>query len=96
MLLDYDVDIYNYSRKANKVADELRQKQYDTLTVMRMLPGILEKEIKDLALVIVHGRIANLEVRLIILEDIKNAKRRMITLLRLRNSTKKPRKVNLW
>ena len=38
---------------------------------MRMLPGELVREIKDSAMVIVQGRLANLEVRPIILEDIR-------------------------
>ena len=40
---------------------------------MRKLTGELAKEIKDLEIVIVHRRMANLEVLPIILEDIKKA-----------------------
>ena len=43
------------------------------LQVMRMLPGELAKEIKDFEIVIVQGRMANLEVRPTILEDIRKA-----------------------
>ena len=70
---DYDVDIQYHPGKANKVADTLSRKTYDTLAVMRMLPIELAKEIKDSKMVIVQGRMANLEVRTIILEDIRKA-----------------------
>ena len=40
---------------------------------MRMLPGELAEEIKDFEMVIVQGRMANLEVRPTILEDIRIA-----------------------
>ena len=38
---------------------------------MRMLTGELAREIKDFEMMIVQGRMANLEVRLTILEDIR-------------------------
>ena len=40
----------------------LTRKTYDTLVFIRKLPVELIKEIKDLKIVIVHGKIANLEV----------------------------------
>ena len=51
----------------------LSRKTYDTLAMLKKLLRELTKEIKDLELLIVHGRIANLEVWPIILEDIKKA-----------------------
>ena len=63
--------IMMYPGKANKVTDVLSWKTYDTLAMMRKLPRELAKEIKDLEIVIIHGRMANLEVRPIILEDIR-------------------------
>ena len=71
LLSDYDIDIHYHPGIANKVADALSQKTYDTLAVMRMLPGELAKEIKDSEIVIVQGKMANLGVRPIILEDIR-------------------------
>ena len=62
MISDYDVDIQYHPKKANKVVDMLNQNTYDTLVIMRKLPGELVKEIKDLKIVIVHRRIGNLEV----------------------------------
>ena len=73
LLLDYDIDIQCHPEKANKVVDALSRKTYDTLRVMRTLLGELAKEIKDFEIVIVQGKIANLEVRPIILENIKKA-----------------------
>ena len=73
LLSDYDIDIQYHPGKANKVADALSRKTYDTVAVMRMLPGELAKEIKDSEIVIVQGRMANLEVRPTILEDIRKA-----------------------
>ena len=62
LISDYDVDIQYHPKKANKVVDMLNQNTYDTLVIMRKLPGELVKEIKDLKIVIVHRRIGNLEV----------------------------------
>ena len=45
----------------------LSKKIYDTLALIRKLRGKFVKEIKDLEIVIVHGEMANLEVRAIIL-----------------------------
>ena len=73
LLSDYDIDIQYHPRKANKVVNVLSRKSYDTLVMMRKLPRELAKEIKDLEIVIVHGRMTNLEVRPIILEDIRKA-----------------------
>ena len=73
LLSDYDIDIQYHPGKANKVADALSRKTYDTLAVMRMLLGELAREIKDFEIVIVQGRMANLEVRPTILEDIRKA-----------------------
>ena len=73
LLSDYDIDIQYHPGKANKVADALSRKTYDTLAVMRMLPGELANEIKDFEIVIVQGKMANLEVRPTILEDIRKA-----------------------
>ena len=73
LLSDYDIDIQYHPGKANKVADALSRKTYDTLAVMRMLLGELANEIKDFEMVIVQGRMANLEVRPTILEDIRKA-----------------------
>ena len=73
LLLDYDIDIQYHPGKANKVADVLSRKTYITLAVMRMLPGELAKEIKDSEMVIVQGRMENLEVRPTILEDFRKA-----------------------
>ena len=47
LLLDYNVDIQYHPRKANNVADVLSRKTYDTLAMMRNLPGELVKEFKD-------------------------------------------------
>ena len=55
LLSDYDIDIQYHPGKANKVADALSRKTYDTLVVMRKLPRELAKEIKDTEIVIVHG-----------------------------------------
>ena len=73
LLSDYDIDIKYHPRKANKVADALSRKTYDTLVVMRMLPGELARKIKDFEMVIVQGRMANLEVWPTNLEDIRKA-----------------------
>ena len=73
LLSEYDIDIHYHPGKANKVADALSRKTYDTLAVMRMLPGELANEIKDFEIVIVQGKMANLEVRPTILEDIRKA-----------------------
>ena len=73
LLSDYDIHIQYHPEKANKVADAFSQKTYGTLTMIRKLPGELAKEIKDLEVVIIYGSIANLEVRLIILDDIRKA-----------------------
>ena len=73
LLSDYDIDIQYHPEKANKVADVLSRKTYDTLSVMRMLPGELTRDIKDSEIVIIQGRMANLEVWPIILEDIRKA-----------------------
>ena len=73
LLSDYDIDIQYHPGKANKVADALSRKIYDTLAVMRMLPGELAREIKDFEMMIVQGRMANLKVRPTILEDIRKA-----------------------
>ena len=51
----------------------LSWKTYDTHTMMRKLLVKLAKKIKDFEIVIIHGRMANLEVWPIILEDIKKA-----------------------
>ena len=59
LLSNYDIDIQYHLGKANKVADVLSQKNYDTLAVMRMLPGELAKEIKDSEIVIVQGKMEN-------------------------------------
>ena len=72
-LTDYDFTINYHPEKANKVADALSRKSHDTLALMRQLPPQLAKEIAELDLIIVHGRIARLEVRPIILEDIRKA-----------------------
>ena len=56
---------------------------------MRMLPGELAREIKDFEIVMVRGKMANLEVQPTILEDIKKAWEEDEYL------TKKPKKVNL-
>ena len=40
---------------------------------MRKLLGELAREIKDARIAIIHGEMANLEVRPIILEDIRKA-----------------------
>ena len=71
---NYDIDIQYYPRRANKAVDALSQKTYDTLIVMKRLPGELAKEIKDAEIIIVHDSMAN---------------------LKLKNSTRKLRKVNL-
>ena len=84
LLSYYDIDIQYHPRKANKVDDTLSRKTYDILAMMRMLLRELAREIKDFEIVIVHGKIANLEVRPIILEDIRKAKKRMSTSLRLK------------
>ena len=73
LLSDYDVDIQYHPRKANKVTDMLSRKTYDTLIVMRKLPRELAKEIKDVEIVIIYSTMTNLEVRPIILEDIRKA-----------------------
>ena len=73
LLSDYDINIQYHTKKANKVANALSRKTYDTLAVMRMLLGELAKEIKDSEMMIVQGRMANLEVWPIILEDIRKA-----------------------
>ena len=73
LLSDYDIDIRYHPRKANKFADVLSRKTYDTLAVMRMLPGELAREIKDSEMVIIQGKVENLEIRPIILEDIRKA-----------------------
>ena len=77
LLSDYDIDIQYHPKKANKVADALSRKTYDTLAVMRMLLGELAKEIKDFEIVIVQVRMANLEVQPTILEDIRKPRKKM-------------------
>ena len=69
-LSNYDFDIYYYPGKANKLADVLRKKTYDTLAFMRKLLIEFAKEIGELKLIFIHGRITNLKVQLIILNDI--------------------------
>ena len=69
MLTNYNFNIQYQPRKANKVADALSRKTYDTL--MRRLHKELAKEIRDLELMIVHGKVANLKVWPVILDDIE-------------------------
>ena len=73
LLSDYDINIQYHPGSVNKIADVLSRKTYDTLVVMRKLTGELAKEIKDAEVVIVHGKITNLEVPSIILKDIEKA-----------------------
>ena len=67
----YDFDIHYYLKKANKVTDVLSRKTYNTHDFMRRLPKELAKVKKELELVIVHGKITNLEIQPIILDDIR-------------------------
>ena len=73
MPLDYDVNTQYHLRKANKVADALSIRIYYTLTFMRKLLMKLAKEIKDVELMIDHGRVTNLEVQPVILNNIREA-----------------------
>ena len=59
--------------KANKIADVLSRKTYNTLSVMRILLRELARDIKDSEIVIVQGKMMNLENRPIILKDIWKA-----------------------
>ena len=72
-LADYGFEIHYHPEKANKVADALSRKAYDTLAVMRTLLKQLLKEIEELELIIVHGRLASLEFQPIILNEIREA-----------------------
>ena len=95
MLLDYDIDIQYHPGNANKVADALSRKTYNTLVVMRMLPRELAREIKDSEIVIVQGKTVNLEVRPIILEDIRKVQEKDEYLAKAKNWTKNLRNANL-
>ena len=55
------------------MADALSRKSYDTLACMRRLPKELFREFESLDLIIINGKIASLEVRPLILNDIKEA-----------------------
>ena len=73
--MGYDFDIHYYPRKANRVTSTLSRKTYDTLVFIRKLPKELAKEIWELELIVVQGRITNLKVQPIILTDIKKAQK---------------------
>ena len=73
LLSDYDVDIQYHPGKANKVVDVLSRNTYDTFVMMRKLLIELAKRINDLEIAIVHERMTDMEVRPIILEDIRKA-----------------------
>ena len=48
LLSDYDIDIHYHLGKANKVADVINRKTYDTLAVIRMLQENWQKKLKIL------------------------------------------------
>ena len=92
LLSNYDIDIQYHLGKANKAIDVLSQKTYDILIVMRMLPRELAREIKDYEIAIVHEKMINLKVRLIILEDIRKAQKEGEYLAKARKFNKEAKK----
>ena len=71
LLNDYDFTINYHLGKANQVVDALRQKSTGNLAMFSGLSKKLIKEIVDFGLIIVSGRLSSLQIRPLILEEIK-------------------------
>ena len=72
-LTDYDFTIHYHPGKANKVADALSRKSNGTLAKLQELPKELVREIMDFELAMVCGRLGSLQIRPLILDEIKEA-----------------------
>ena len=73
LLNEYDFTNNYHPRKANKVADQLSQKSTSNLAILRRLSKELIKDIVDFGLIIVSGRLSSLQIRVLILEEVKEA-----------------------
>ena len=89
LLNDYDFTINYNPGKANKVADVLSRKFSGNLAILLGLPNELVNEIVDFRLVIVSGRLSGLQIRLLILEEIKKAQRKDEVLVKVREEAEK-------
>ena len=70
VLIDYNFTIHYHPRKANKIVDALSRKPTGTIAMLQRLPKELLREIVDFDLVIVCGKLASLQLRKIILNEI--------------------------
>ena len=76
LLNDYDCDIHYHPGKANKVADALSRKSVASLRSLQDLPKELRQEIEDFELRLVEGRLAALQIRPLVLDQIKEEQRK--------------------
>ena len=89
LLNDYDFTINYHSGKANKVVDVLNRKSVDNLVMLWGLSKELIKEIVDFRLVIVSDKLSSLQIRPLILEEIKEAQRKDEVLVEAREEAEK-------
>ena len=89
LLNDYDFTINCHFGKVNKVGDALSRKSAGNMAILRGLYKELIKEIVDFGLVIVSGKLSCLQVRLLILEGIKEAQRKTVELIKAREEAEK-------
>ena len=88
VLTDYDFTIHYHPEKANKVVDALSRKSIGTLAMLQGLPKELLKEIMDFELVIVCGRLGSLQMRPVILDEIRKAQSKDEFLIEIRERMK--------
>ena len=86
---DYDFTINYHPGKANKVIDALSRKSAGNVAILRGPSKELIKEIVDFELAIVSGKLSSLQVRLLILEGIKEAQRKEVELIKAREEVEK-------
>ena len=88
-LNDYDFTINYHPSKANKVADALSRKSAGNVAMLRGLSKELIEEIMDFELVIVSGKLSSLQIRPMILEEIKEAQHKDVELIKAREEVER-------
>ena len=70
LLTDYDCDIHYHLRRANKVADALSRRPTRTLMALRILLKQLQRETKELGLLLISRRLYALHLKSLLLNKI--------------------------
>ena len=84
LVKDYDCEILYHPGKANKVADALSRKSSATLMAIHALPQPLQKDIHDLEIEIISGKVSSLTRQPTILEHMKSSQESDPTLVKIK------------